>query len=87
MRRWNLPSLSTRYIREKIKPGDLLARRIFSNGIYVTNNELVLVCCLNRSSKFGHDYIDVWCFKHGYRSVHRSHLSRRWQLVDGDEKK
>jgi len=85
MRRWNLPSLSTRYIREKIKPGDLLVKRSWDKGVYV--NEFVLVCFLNHSSKFGHDFIDVWCNKYGHRVVHRSHLSRQWQLVDGDEKK
>lgn len=85
MRRWNLPSLSTRYIRERIKHGDLLATRMLVNGVYV--NELVLVCLLNRDYQFGHDYIDVWSFKHGYRVVHRSHLSQQWQLIDGDGKK
>ena len=85
MKRWNLPSLTTRYIREKIKPGDLLVRRTLVNGVYV--NELVLVCLLNRDAVFGHDYIDVWCSKYGYRVVHRTYLSQWWQLIDGDGKK
>ena len=77
-KRTKLPQLSTRYIKERMKPGDILLHSIKNYNVKHIE-KLVLTTCLN--SSLGRDYISVWSTEKGHHEVYRSKLSQWWHLI------